>query len=273
MKRRLGPEAFERTTLVLWAVLALMCFARTGFAQGGIPADYQIGFPEHGEFSGSDFESVQTNNNNLHIEIPLWELSGRGLMTGYKYVYDSRGWAYNEACNHLTGDCTDTVSPHPLGHDMGCCDGNNLQFPLVSSFDFGGASVRATANCNGGNVFVYSFFMTSPEGTHHHFVPDPIGPTTTCPNGWTYVTTVYADDGSGWIMHVDPSSGNVLAVVEKDGTSNVSGIEDTNGNQILFGSSITDTLGRQIPSATGYYEFQRRASKYFDYHAKRGDSD
>jgi RHS repeat-associated protein len=255
MQRQLGSKPFEGVAFLVCMVLALLSLTGVGFAQGSVPGGYQIGFPEQGEFNGSGFENVQMNNNNLHIEVPLWELPGRGPATGYKYVYDSKGWAYNETCNQRTGTCTNTVSPHPLGHGMGCCDQNNLQFPLVSSFDFGGATVRATANCNAGNVLVYSFYLNTPEGTHHHFVPDPVGPTTTCPNSWTYVTTVYADDGSGWIMHVDPSTGNVLAAVEKNGTGNVlSGIEDANGNQILLGSPITDTLGRQIPSATSYYD-------------------
>jgi hypothetical protein len=50
-----------------------------------------IGLPPNGVFSGSGIDSVQVNNGNLHIEIPLYSLHGRGLDTTVKYVYDSRG--------------------------------------------------------------------------------------------------------------------------------------------------------------------------------------
>jgi hypothetical protein len=30
------------------------------------------GVPENGVFHGSDVESVQVNNGNLHVDIPIW---------------------------------------------------------------------------------------------------------------------------------------------------------------------------------------------------------
>src|ERR1700675_193507 len=188
MQRRPGSEIFEGTIVLLWVILALVSLTGISFAQGGVPGSYQIGFPEHGEFSGSDFESVQMNNNNLHIEVPLWELPGRGLPIGYKYVYDSKGWGFNEACSKHYGDCADSVSPQPRGHGLaGCCNGNNVEWSLVSSTGFSPIVLRNTGNCNAGNVFVYSYYLLTPEGTKHHFVPDPVGPSAGCPAGWTYV--------------------------------------------------------------------------------------
>jgi len=62
-----------------------------------------VGFPVHGVFSGSEFESVQMNNGNLHIEIPLWTVRGRGLPVEMKMIYDNKGWTLLVNCNKNTG--------------------------------------------------------------------------------------------------------------------------------------------------------------------------
>src|SRR5215475_13216777 len=58
-----------------------------------------IGLPAHGIFSGNAFDSIQLNNGNLHIEIPLWSDKGRGLDSSYSLVYDNKGWTVNQSCN------------------------------------------------------------------------------------------------------------------------------------------------------------------------------
>src|SRR5258707_13208389 len=84
----------------LFVVLCLLSLS--GFSLGqGAPNGYQIGLPAHADFSGSDFENVQLNNGNLHIEIPLSSTPGRGLSTSFKYVYDSKGWGTKEHCSHI----------------------------------------------------------------------------------------------------------------------------------------------------------------------------
>src|SRR5215471_480679 len=57
-----------------------------------VSGNTNTGFPANGAFSGSDFDNVQTNNGNLHIEIPIKTLNGRGEPITYKYVYNSKGW-------------------------------------------------------------------------------------------------------------------------------------------------------------------------------------
>ncbi len=110
MLRRLGSEKFGKTVFLVSLVLASVFLARVAFAQGA-PNDYQIGLPQHGEFSGTDFEHVQMNNNNLHIDLPLWSTAGRGPSVGFKYVYDSKGWGFREHCDRISGFCTDLVTP------------------------------------------------------------------------------------------------------------------------------------------------------------------
>src|SRR5215467_14823574 len=94
--------------LTLLSVVFLIS-ARIAVAQ--VPNDYQIGMPPHADFSGTDFENVQVNNNNLHIEVPIWSMPGRGPSTGYKYIYDSKGWDFLEHCNPISGYCSDRVEP------------------------------------------------------------------------------------------------------------------------------------------------------------------
>lgn len=72
-----------------------------------------IGLPKNGDFSGSDFESVQLNNGNLHIEIPLWTIPGRGLPVGFKYVYDDKGYYFSTTCDRY-GFCHDHVKVEPF---------------------------------------------------------------------------------------------------------------------------------------------------------------
>jgi len=104
--------------------------------------------------------------------------------------------------------------------------------------------------------------VSEPDGTRHHFVPDQYGGCfSPILNG-----IEYADDGSGWMLKVDPNSGTPVYngldydLIKPDGTeikavrNSTSGedditLTDPNGNQIVYSSvsgKITDTLGRSI---------------------------
>lgn len=47
-----------------------------------------IGLPANGVFSGGSIDSVQVNNGNLHVDIPLLHLPGIGIDTDIHFVYD-----------------------------------------------------------------------------------------------------------------------------------------------------------------------------------------
>ncbi|MBZ5720712.1 MAG: RHS repeat-associated core domain-containing protein [Acidobacteriia bacterium] len=203
-------------------------------------------------FSGTDFDSVQLNNGNLHVEIPLWSLKGRGgLPVTFKYVYDNKGWYLDTHCVHGGAYCTDTVKPNP-GHAMNW----RLAGPL--NYVFGHKAPQVYCSGIGVSEPAHSYTMEEPNGTKHHFLPDPEG---IC---WAPLgTKLYADDGSGWRLHVDSTSAQVLYAVSKDGTvvnptynpnNQWAGpglaLQDTNGNQIIqaYGSTnFTDTMGRTLP--------------------------
>src|SRR5436190_5562135 len=75
----------------LWIGLFLVGTVASSLGQGEMSTQ-TIGLPANGSFSGSSFDNVQLNNGNLHIEIPLYSLSGRGLSVPVSVVYDSKGW-------------------------------------------------------------------------------------------------------------------------------------------------------------------------------------
>lgn len=251
---RRNTAVYARTTmtqlirLLVPVILSVPCILH---AQG-TPNDLQIGTPPHGDFSGSDFEHVQMNNNNLHIDLPLWSTSGRGPSVGVKYVYDSKGWGFNETCSHM-GTCTDRVTPSPQGAIAG-----HLKLARVGPQNYTLLARSDAYVCNGTGVqiIVHHYSMASPDGTTHHFGPDPVqisGQGASCvPNP----TTLYADDGSGWMLLRSQSTGAIVKVVGKDGTVIQGGsITDANGNQIITSTSpATDTLGRTFTSGGSYYD-------------------
>jgi RHS repeat-associated protein len=217
-----------------------------------------IGLPENGAFDGSDFDQVQTNNGNLHIEIPLWRSPGRGLSMYLKFVFNNTaGFYVTERCPL---ECYATVR---LSSGMGVGLANPAKYSLISHTSF-----QSTC-ANHGSIYIYNgLILVDPEGTKHHFVPDEAASNaTTCfspiPNG-----LLYTDDGSGWMLRVDPATVNPSIngfhwdAVRKDGTevqattNSNTGIDsitviDPNGNQLKYDGSVTpgittDTLGRTM---------------------------
>lgn len=242
--------------IAIIGAIALMpaLLLRVGLAQNA-PNEYQIGFPPNGDFSGTDFENVQLNNGNLHIEIPLWNAAGRGTGVGFKYVYDSLGWGFAETCSKITGLCHDKVTPNPVKAGV---VGNHLTLSLVGPQSYQFKQSLQQYTCSGGiQVNIYSYNMSAPDGTHHHFVPDPVevGPET----GYCFPhpSTLYADDGSGWTLQLNQSAGGIVKAVSKDGLV-IAGttVEDTNGNEVMnpaVGQTTgTDTLGRTFNTDGSY---------------------
>src|SRR3954469_17085672 len=88
-----------------------------------------IGLPVNGSFSGSDVDSVQLNSGNLHIEIPLYSLGGRGLSEDFKYVYDSHGWS-DPGADPINGGVA-FITPVGEGGDSPGAPGNNMRWNLA----------------------------------------------------------------------------------------------------------------------------------------------
>jgi hypothetical protein len=266
-------SAFMFVTLVASSVLA----QETGNQAAGLPMN--------GTFQGSDIDSVQLNNGNLHIEIPLYTLSGRGLGVAVRYIYDSKGW-YDKTANAIQGTPVYVMPPNIFGggilppyHNMAW----TVASPLSNGLGFG--TKFSIPNCtlsNGINKYgqTSTFTYKEPNGTSHSFPPFFITTQNQC--GIVSPTSVVAKDGSGYTILLD-SNQNGTALVAKDGTRTYGTVgtngylnsmimEDSNGNQLtravnngVVSSTLVDTLGRSLNTipilntATGKYEL-----KYYD---------
>src|SRR5262249_45493481 len=228
--------------------LLVMALSSTLAAQQG--NSEIIGLPPHGVFSGGTFDSVQTNNGNLHIEIPLWSAKGRGLGTMYKLVYDNKGWTTEWSCD--TTDCYSWVLPS-----------GNMQWTLATALTYNLQLTPANTGCSGGGIWgLDNFDLRERDGTTHHFLPDP---TFDLPgNGGTppqpplcgpALPRLYAADGTGWVVATD---GGLAYAISPSGTKvstlgSINSVEDSNGNLLTrnYDNSWnvyieTDTLGRTV---------------------------
>jgi RHS repeat-associated protein len=270
--------------LVLAAVLMLMICP----VQGQETANQAIALPMNGTFQGSDIETVQLNNGNLHIEIPLYSLSGRGPGVAVRYVYDSKGW-YEYTFNFVE-DTPVSVNEQGDGQhgNLAIAPFNNMRWtvaaPLANGFAVGFKPTTAVCLLNGApaNATVLKYTYKEPNGTSHNFFPIQGSAAYQNPcNSPVYGSTV-ATDGSGYTLFVN-QTGYIATLYAKNGThffttNDVNGhvnavvMEDSNGNKLtrsvsnnIVSSTLVDTLGRNINTApmlnatTGKYEL-----KYYD---------
>src|SRR5438105_203192 len=113
----------------LLIAFAIFVFAFTLHAQNPNNST-NIGQPDNASFHGSDIDNLQLNNGNLHIEIPLYSLGGRGPSATFKYVYDSKGW-YAYTSNPVLGS---PVYIEPLGYNdngTGAQPFYNMQWNII----------------------------------------------------------------------------------------------------------------------------------------------
>src|SRR5262245_49938052 len=102
----------KRSFLVCLAVL--LC---AHYAAAQASNQLNTGYPENAIFHGSDMDNVQVNNGNLHVQIPISGVKGRGLSTSSKVVYNSKSWSFHTRCFTSGGGfCEDDVGGDPLGY-------------------------------------------------------------------------------------------------------------------------------------------------------------
>src|SRR5579864_924860 len=148
------------------------------------------GYPENGVFHGSDLESVQVNNGNNHIHLPTVSVKGRGLDAAAAFLYDNKGWYLRTVCDNL-GTCSDAAWPET---------GNSMILAARGSFSYSVTNTTQNLTCqNHGVVRRSNVMLRDPEGTKHHFLPDPVDDSWQC--GGLQDVVMYSDDGSGWLYN------------------------------------------------------------------------
>src|SRR5438874_7196121 len=161
-------------------ILLIAFFSVPALAQDAINVanHNSIGFPQNGVFNGSDFDTVQLNNGNLHIEIPLWSLPGRGPSAYLKMVYDSKSWGSHEHCHTsvITGDetCNLNIRQASGGHYI-----LGFAAPLFNST----ATHSHNGLCGDNGFYLSNYVIGDSSGAGHHLVPDEYPPATRGFNG------------------------------------------------------------------------------------------
>ena len=175
-------------------VVVSMLGSRT-FSQATDSA-HQIGLPNSGTFDGDTLVSVQLNNGNVHIEIPVWSATERGPVLQYLFVYNSKAWLVNHTQNY-----------YYVSNDVG----SSLQLVGPADYHIYNAT-NATKKCpsaSGTYTERSGFVLQEPGGTKHMFygtvgvAPMPQG----C--GVNTTVTMYAKDGSGWMTALGVSRNTI----------------------------------------------------------------
>jgi hypothetical protein len=203
-----------RSRLLAYIVLAsafLLAAVSSSFAQDS--GTQNIGLPVGSTFSGSDFDTVSLANGNLHVEIPLYSVGGRGLSVPVSFVYDTKGWAERTTASANDGLITVYLRTNQLSWVFAAPLANGLGMHDSRSGPQGCLTPSGTVI----NITVANNVYREPNGTAHPF--PPVGPPgNAC--GFYSPSSVLASDGSGYMLLLDPNpSFPPLKVIAKDGTS------------------------------------------------------
>jgi RHS repeat-associated protein len=226
-----------------WLVLALAALL-SSTAHGQTPA---IGIPEFSTQLVSETDSINPENLNVHMVIPIFAKAGRGLSLTNAFSYDSLVWTVQNS-----GSPNYINSWAPAGSGPGA---GGLGFSGDGVFGYITWTEQTNSCGQGGGTSITrsNYFYHDPSGTAHSFVGT--FPLQTC-NGFQFpgATTGPSIDGSGYRLVIAPSSSSLWAsIIGRDGTTAGTSqwnnavfiwTTDANGNQITSGNSgITDTLG------------------------------
>jgi hypothetical protein len=179
----------------------------------------ESGLPPYGSFHGSDFDQINLQNGNLHLEIPMFSVKQRGKTFTWRFLYDSPEWK-----NFWVPMPTPT-NPHDGYYST--TEANALGWRVVGPFDWGISPgdyeelVCPTTNLT--YQLYANWTVMDPSGTLHQL---PLRQETgnACAG---QTLSGPALDGSGITYNAQT---NIITL--KDGTQfKPTGLEDTNGNK------------------------------------------
>jgi hypothetical protein len=192
----------------IYLVFGLFCAVCVSTAQT-TDTNTAVGFPPFGAFAGSDFDTINEGNLNVHFSIPIFEKSGRGLSLAGRLTYDSLIWTANPAPTDGSGN--------PIGTAYFWLDrANSMGWyyrPVVGYVSY--TTRQAGPTCSDHRMLTVreNFTYHEPSGTAH-FIGMNVLPADCDGNGNGGSAT--AQDGSGFLLSVDSSMKAI--VVGVDGT-------------------------------------------------------
>lgn len=216
----------------LWITSSIIAFSGiVAFSQ----AANEQGFKPYGSYTGGEIDQVNISNGHLELRIPLLSYPQRGgrLKLSFLALFHNPVW--NERTETVP---TTNVVDHFWEWDSppGVIFLNEQAPPTIDQ-------ILVKGGTSPSDPPFYAYALVMPDRSER-----PLGNV----SGTVYNTI----DATG--MKWDSGS---QTVTFSDGTrySGVSGstpvLEDSNGNQITFGSTVVDTMGRNIPAATSTTDF------------------
>jgi YD repeat-containing protein len=234
----------------------------------------QTGFPPFGSFGGDSFDTVNLQNLDVHLTIPIMNKPGRGLPVALSLNYDGLIWTASNSCGSGCGSWEAPIGFSPY-------DSPNSLTSWGWSFSPGGFVTQTPdveSYCYTGNppvmsgaIIAYFYSYYDRNGTLHSF-PFPIATETGTCGSASSGTPGTATDGSGLTLTVqfgvsatvtDPHGRTFYFEAEPSNTNYfISPVEtDTNGNQITdsshdgtglnYNDTLTDTLGQPVLAVAG----------------------
>jgi hypothetical protein len=258
------PAVFVITALGI-LLAAPPCFPQTA----GIPDAGNVGVPINGAFSGSNVDSVQLNNGNLHIDIPLLDVPGLGIPIHIHFIYDNKVWNYASDPPADTYTVNQDRSPSFVSYP------GNVYYSAATT-----SPVVVCGTQSYPDTYLTHMSFVDEEGTAHPFnVNGYIATSPPCDYA-PAPTLMYAADSSGILANRTPNQDTLANAITKNGTvytfpafENV-GIEDSNGNKLTAvttsnkttsTATITDTAGRVFTIVGEYqYGYQPTSIGYTD---------
>jgi RHS repeat-associated protein len=218
------------------------------------------GLPPFGSFDVSQDESVDLQNGNIHLTIPIFAKPGRGLPVNFNLAYDSLvlsdslygDWSFAASGSGITALNGYGWSFNPGGYMGG--SGGGIAGECYTEI-YGGYEVT-------GWVVKEYYAYIDAQNTSHGF-PGPVYEEYGSCGSAVSGTPGTAEDGSGYTMAQPASASGPFTITDRHGTTYVFSstgthyspvITDSNGNQVSMNYDTgvyTDTLGKTVLTVAG----------------------
>jgi RHS repeat-associated protein len=241
--RSLSILSFRNAILAAYLVLLL-----PSHLNGQLTSAEEKGLPNESVFSGGQVDSVDLENGNLHISIPIASVAQRGgTVLKWEYVYDTQAWLAQWVPNT---NCPPRGCNPPgqywVQENPNVTSGWRISSPLNWSVTNVSSGYITCPTTQQSYIAYTNWVITDPEGTQHAL---PLRKESDDPYGCLGNNLAGpALDGSG--LYFDDTNGILYT---KDGTQftgtsgsggwSASSAQDRNGNTM---TASADTLNRNL---------------------------
>ncbi|MGB8786037.1 MAG: RHS repeat-associated core domain-containing protein [Candidatus Acidiferrales bacterium] len=215
-------------------LVLLFCFVLSASVAG---AQTGNGFPTFGSFANNGVDSVNLQNLNTVVTIPIVSSPGRGIPINVNVPYNALVWSYNP---------TSSSKAWTISGGFSQFSDNPTLVSLIGSATY----QILTIPCGATHYSLYTDYVyLDPVGTSHPFSVTP-GHSGTC--SVPAELTGYATDGSGFYMNITGGATNPVVYTPSGMKIQDFTATDSNGNQLSGITNLnnfnefdwTDTLGQ-----------------------------